>query len=98
MLTSLDAVATRHGVGIGAVALRWVLDQPGVSGVIVGARHRRHLDQIIKACALALDTDDRAEIARVQAASSGPSGEVYGLERVKGGLHASVMRYTLNQA
>jgi aryl-alcohol dehydrogenase-like predicted oxidoreductase len=98
LLTSLDAVATRHGVGIGAVAIRWVLDQPGVSGVIVGARNARHLDQTIMACALALDADDHAEIARAQAASCGPSGEVYGLERVKGGSHASVMRYTLNRA
>jgi aryl-alcohol dehydrogenase-like predicted oxidoreductase len=97
MLTGLDAVATRHGVGIGAVALRWVLDQPGVSGVIVGARHARHLDEAIRACALPLDADDRAEIARVQATSCGPSGEVYGLERVKGGPHASVMRYALNR-
>jgi aryl-alcohol dehydrogenase-like predicted oxidoreductase len=98
MLTSLDLVATRHGVGIGAVAIRWVLDQPGVSGVIVGARNARHLDQIITACALALDADDHAEIARAQAASCGPNGEVYSLERVKGGSHASVMRYTLNRA
>ena len=45
MLAALGAVAARHGVGIGAVAIRWVLDQPGVSGVIVGARHARHLDQ-----------------------------------------------------
>ena len=29
--------------------------------------------------------------------SSGPSGEVYELERVKGGPHASVMQYTLNR-
>lgn len=97
MLTSLDAVATRHGVGIGAVALRWVLDQAGVAGVIVGARHARHLDQIIKASTLALDAEDHAEIARVQATASGPNGEVYALERVKGGRHASVMRYTLNR-
>ena len=34
---------TRHGTTIGAVAIRWVLDQPGVAGVIVGARHARHL-------------------------------------------------------
>jgi diketogulonate reductase-like aldo/keto reductase len=96
MLASLDGVATRHGVGIGAVAIRWVLDQPGVSGVIVGARHTRHLDQAIQACALVLDAEDRAAIARVQAASSGPRGDVYGLERIKGGPHASVMRYNLN--
>jgi aryl-alcohol dehydrogenase-like predicted oxidoreductase len=95
VLAALGKVAARHGVGIGTVALRWVLDQPGVSGVIVGARHARHLDQAIRACALALDDDDRAAIARVQSASGGPRGDVYDLERVKGGPHASIMRYTL---
>jgi len=95
MLTALGEVAARHGVGVGAVALRWVLDQPGVSGVIVGARHARHLDQAAQACVLALDAEDRAAIARVQSASSGPRGDVYDLERVKGGPHASIMRYSL---
>jgi len=95
MLGALGQIAARHQVGIGAVALRWVLDQPGVSGVIVGARHARHLDQIVQACALALDDDDRASVARVQSESKGPAGDAYDLERVKGGPHASVMRYTL---
>jgi diketogulonate reductase-like aldo/keto reductase len=95
MLAALAAIATRYGVGLGAVALRWVLDQPGVSGVIVGARHARHLDQARQACVLALDDDDRAAIARIQSAASGPKGDVYDLERVKGGPHASIMRYTL---
>jgi aryl-alcohol dehydrogenase-like predicted oxidoreductase len=97
MLAALGAVAARHGVSIGAVALRWVLDQPGVSGVIVGARHAAHLEQTVAACGLSLDEADRAAIARVQAASSGPDGDVYDLERVKGGRHASIMRYTLGQ-
>ena len=95
LLAALGEVASRHGVGIGAVAIRWVLDQPGVSGVIVGARHARHLDQAGQACALALGDDDRSAIARVQSAASGPTGDVYDLERVKGGPHASIMRYTL---
>jgi aryl-alcohol dehydrogenase-like predicted oxidoreductase len=95
MLAALGKVAARHGAGIGAVALRWVLDQPGVSGVIVGARHARHLDQTRQAFELTLDDDDRAAIARVQSASSGPKGDTYDLERVKGGPHASIMRYTL---
>ena len=97
LLTVLDAVASRHGVGISAVAIRWVLDQPGVAGVIVGARHARHLDDTIQACAFALDAQDHGEIAHVQAASSSPAGEVYGLERVKDGPHAAIMRYTLNR-
>jgi aryl-alcohol dehydrogenase-like predicted oxidoreductase len=97
MLTVLDEVAIRHGVGIGAVAIRWVLDQPGVAGVIVGARHTRHLEGTIQAATLALDARDHGEIARVQDASKGPTGDVYGLERVKGGRHAAIMRYSLNR-
>ncbi len=98
MLATLGRIASRHQATIGAVAIRWVLDQPGVSGVIVGARHARHLDQIRNACALALDDTDRRMIADVQSASPGPDGDVYALERVKGGRHASIMRYTLARA
>jgi aryl-alcohol dehydrogenase-like predicted oxidoreductase len=97
MLAALGTVAARHGAGIGTVALRWVLDQPGVSGVIVGARHAQHLDQLKEVSRLALDDEDRAIIARVQSASSGPKGDTYDLERVKGGPHASIMRYTLGR-
>jgi len=98
MLAALGRIASRHQATLGAVAIRWVLDQPGVSGVIVGARHARHLDQIRKACELALDDTDRLEISRVQSVSRGPDGDVYALERVKGGRHASIMRYTLQGA
>ena len=96
MLGALGTVAARHGVGIGAVALRWVLDQPGVSGVIVGARHARHLDQVRAGLrARARRRRPRGDRARRNPASSGPNGDIYDLERVKGGPHASIMRYTL---
>jgi len=97
MLAALGQIASRHQATVGAVAIRWVLDQPGVSGVIVGARNAHHLDQIRKACALALDDTDRQMIARAQSTSRGPDGDVYALERVKGGRHASIMRYTLSR-
>ena len=97
LLATLDRVAGRHGVGIGAVAMRWVLDQPAVSGVILGARHGRHLDEVRRAATLALDAADRSAIADVQRDARGPAGEVYALERLKGGPHASVMRYSLNR-
>ena len=97
MLAALGGVAKRKGIGLGGVAIRWVLDQPGVSGVIVGARHSGHLEQITQACAVTLDADDRAAIAAVQSVSPGPRGDVYSLERDKGSQHASIMRYTLNR-
>ena len=97
LLTVLASVAARHCVGIGAVALRWVLDQPGVAGVMVGARHAGHLDQITKATTLVLDAADRDLIAEWQRGAPGPAGDVYELERIKGGRHASIMRYSLHR-
>ena len=98
LLGVLARVARTHGVGVGTVALRWVLDQPGVAGVIAGARHRGHLADTCAASGLALDAEDRAAIDAVQARSSGPSGDTYGLERAKGGRHATIMKYNLNSA
>ena len=97
LLRVLQQIGARHGVGIGAVAIRWVLDQPAVAGVIVGARHARHLPSIVTALPLELTSADRDAIEAVHAESDGPRGEVYGLERIKGGVHASIMRYTLNR-
>ncbi len=97
LLAVLHEIATKHGVGLGAVAVRWVLDRPGVAGVIVGARHARHLPDTLAACELTLDAEDVARVAAVQASATGPTGEVYGLEREWGGRHAAIMRYNLQQ-
>lgn len=97
MLSVLHGIALRHSVGIGAVAIRWVLDQPQVAGAIVGARHARHLEATRQAFAIQLDAQDRDAIAQVQSSSGGPEGDVYTLERVKGGPHAAIMRYTLQR-
>jgi aryl-alcohol dehydrogenase-like predicted oxidoreductase len=97
LLETMRVVADAHGVRIGTVAIRWVLDQPGVAAVIVGARHGRHLDDTLAALRIDLDPADRARLARVQAQALGPTGEVYGLERVRGGRHAAIMRYNLQR-
>jgi aryl-alcohol dehydrogenase-like predicted oxidoreductase len=97
LLGALDEVARKHRTTIGAVAVRWVMDQPGVAGVIVGVRHARHLRETVAATTLALDEEDRGRIARVQEAAPGPAGEVYDLERTPGGRHAAIMRYNLHR-
>ncbi len=96
LLQTLHAVADRHAVTAGTVALRWVMDQPGVAGVIVGARHARHLADLGRVDALRLTDGDRTQIAGAQGEARGPAGEVYALERLPGGAHGSIMRYTLN--
>lgn len=96
LLQLLDAIARRHAVKIGTVAIRWVLDQPAVAAVIVGARHAGHLADTRRALELQLTENDRVSIAALLSRSDGPSGEVYALERDREGAHGRIMRYNLN--
>jgi len=96
MLRALRHVADRHAASVSSVALRWVLDQPSVAGVIVGARHSGHLADRQRIAGIELSAADHAAIAEAQADAPGPPGDVYELERAPGGAHASIMRYTLN--
>jgi aryl-alcohol dehydrogenase-like predicted oxidoreductase len=66
-LAALDAVATARGVSIVQVALAWVLAQPGVTSVIVGARSIEQLDDNLAAADLVLASD---EIARLNAVAA----------------------------
>jgi len=61
ILRAVAAVAARHGVSIANVATRWVLDQPAVAGVIIGARlgEREHRADNLRVFSFALDDDDR---------------------------------------
>ncbi len=96
LLRVLDGTARKHGVGVGSVAIRHVLDRAQVAGVIVGATSARHLAATLQAATLRLDAEDRAAVDAVLARSCGPSGEVYALEREKGGRHARIMKVELN--
>jgi aryl-alcohol dehydrogenase-like predicted oxidoreductase/enamine deaminase RidA (YjgF/YER057c/UK114 family) len=82
ILSALKAVADRHGVSIANVATRWVLDQPAVAGVIVGARltEREHRADNLRVFDVALDEADRATLDAAFAASSripGDCGDEY---------------------
>ncbi len=98
LLAALKQIADRHGVGIGAVATRYVLDQPQVAAAIVGARYARHLPRTLEVFDLALDDADRAQIDQIIAQAQGPSGPVYGLESDRAGRHGRIMKYELNAA
>ncbi|MFO1049634.1 MAG: aldo/keto reductase [Geminicoccaceae bacterium] len=64
VLEALAAVARRHGVSVANVATRWVLEQPAVAAVIVGARlgEREHRADNLRLFGFALDGEDRARI------------------------------------
>ena len=64
VLKAAASVAARHGVSMANVASRFILDQPGVAGVIIGARlgEREHIDDTLRLFSLALTDEDRSEI------------------------------------
>jgi aryl-alcohol dehydrogenase-like predicted oxidoreductase len=96
LLATLKAIAERHAVGIGAVAMRWVLDRPQVAGVIVGVRDARHLATTLAADRLRLDDGERGRIGAILAQRRGPQGDTFDLERDRTGRHGAIMKYDLN--
>jgi len=62
LVERVKAVAERHGVSPGAVAVAWTLRHPAVDGAIVGFRRPDQVDPIVVAADLELSDDDVAEI------------------------------------
>ncbi len=96
LLKTVKAIADKHRVSISAVAARYVLDQPQVGAVIIGARYAHHLPQTLAIFDLSLDPDDQAALEAILAQRQGPSGPVYELELDRTGRHGSIMKYNLN--
>ena len=90
LLAALAGVARRHGVSTTAVALRWVLDRPGVATAIVGARTDAHLADLLTVDSFTLDAADQAAIGAVTAQARGPQGDCYSVERDLDGRHGSL--------
>ncbi len=98
LLRALKQIADRHQSSIPAVATRFVLDRPQVAGAIVGARYADRLPETLAVFDLVLDATDRDRIDDVLRDGTGPSGDVYDLERDRTGRHGTIMKYNLNQA
>ncbi len=97
LLAVMNRIARRHGVTIAQVALRYVLDRPGVTSAIVGVSKAERVSEIVRVFDLVLGDEEREAIHSLGRSAPGPKGPVYGLERVKGGRHASIMKYGLNR-
>jgi aryl-alcohol dehydrogenase-like predicted oxidoreductase len=71
LLAALKGIADRHGVGIGNVGVRYVLDRPAVAGVIVGARLgvSQHIEDNARTFGFTLAADDLKRIEAVLARS-----------------------------
>ena len=82
VLRACDAIARKHRVSIANVATRWVLEQPAVAAVIVGARlgESEHRGDNLKLFSFALDADDHARLSEAFAGTrriAGDCGDEY---------------------
>ena len=96
LLETLAAIGRKHGVSIASVAARWVLEQPRVAGVIIGARDTKHLDRYAELFRFSLGADDQREIDALRGQMTVPNGDVFDLERDRSGRHGRIMKYNLN--
>jgi aryl-alcohol dehydrogenase-like predicted oxidoreductase len=97
LLAALKGIARKHGVSLATVATRYILQKEGVGAAIVGVRHAHYLPDTLRLFSFALDQGDLDAIERITKQAQGPAGDVYSLERVKGGKHAVIMKYNLNR-
>ena len=95
LLRTVREIGRKHGVGVGAIGIAWVLAQPNVAAAIVGARDSTHLKQTTSAFDVRLDAQDRAILDAI--AGRGVPGDVYDLERDRQGPHGRIMKYGLNR-
>lgn len=97
LLKALQAIGDRHDVTLSAVATRFILDRHQVAAAVVGMRGTSHLEDVHCTFDVDLDENDLAVLDECLAEASGPLGPVYGLERIKGGRHARIMKTSLNR-
>jgi aryl-alcohol dehydrogenase-like predicted oxidoreductase len=67
LLVNLNRIAQKHGVSIANVATRYILDKPGVGGVIIGVRLgiADHISNNLQVFNLTLDKSDINDIENV---------------------------------
>jgi aryl-alcohol dehydrogenase-like predicted oxidoreductase/enamine deaminase RidA (YjgF/YER057c/UK114 family) len=77
LLAAAKRIADRHGVSVANVATRWVLEQPAVAAVIVGARlgEREHRTDNLRVFDFALDGEDHERLEAAFAATDPPPGD-----------------------
>jgi aryl-alcohol dehydrogenase-like predicted oxidoreductase len=64
----LAGIAARHGCSVAEAAIAWTLQNPAVTGAIVGVRHPEQVDGILGAASVELTDEDTAALTEVRAA------------------------------
>lgn len=95
LLRLLRDIADRHDSRLSQVAARWVLDQPGVAGIILGIGRQSRIEDNLALFELTLDEEDRQRLSTHLRAQPVPPGEPFDAERDTHGIHAGIIKTDL---
>jgi aryl-alcohol dehydrogenase-like predicted oxidoreductase len=90
VIDAVQEIADAHGVPMARVALAWLVDRPGVTSVILGARTTAQLDDNLGAVEVRLTDDETARLDAVSAPATadypyGGPGVEQRSRRIEGG-------------
>lgn len=97
LLKALQETAIAKNTSIASLAMAYVLAKHPNAAIIVGSRSPGHIKDLITALQIDLSSNDLDFIDSARKGLVRLQGDVYDVERDKGGSHAGVMRYNLNQ-
>ncbi len=65
IIAVMREIAGNHGASVAQIALSWVLHQPGISTIIIGARTQEQLAQNLAVSEMALSADELAALDKI---------------------------------
>ncbi len=98
LLLFLKDIADRHQVSISNVAVKYILDQPGVGAVMIGCRNSKHVEDNARLNEFDLTDGEIAAIREYISGYPTPEGEPFTLERTPGSRYRNIMKMNLNKA
>lgn len=96
VLSTLKTIGQRYELTISETAMLYILQQPGVSALIVGHRSADHLMSLGRALQHSLPYSDISKLKQLLSQRRRLPGDVYDAERDRNGPHGRIMRYNLN--
>jgi aryl-alcohol dehydrogenase-like predicted oxidoreductase len=81
IIDAMTPIAKAHGVSVARVALAWLVHQPHVTSVIIGARTREQLVDNLAAAELKLSTEELETLGKVSALAAEYPGWMLEMQR-----------------
>jgi aryl-alcohol dehydrogenase-like predicted oxidoreductase len=87
ILDAVETIAKSKQVSMATVSLRWVIQRPGITSTIIGARTMAQLEENIQAGLISLTDEEMATLNQISEPHREYPYEVLPIGRVREGVH-----------